>query len=82
MTPALVLIAGLAAAAVPPGTGYEVARATAAPAALLAADEPAWAGARAIEWGPAAYATRFRAAWSDEGSSCASTRPTPRPGTR
>jgi len=67
MTPALVLLVGLAAAAVPPGTGYEVARATAAPAALLAADEPAWAGARAIEWGPATYATRFRAAWSDEG---------------
>jgi len=67
MTPALVLLAGLLAAAVPPGTGYEVARATAAPAALLAAEEAAWAGTRAIEWGPPTYVTRFRAAWNDEG---------------
>jgi hypothetical protein len=67
MTPALVLLAGLLAATVPPGTGYEVARATAGPAALLAADEAAWAGTRAIEWGPPTYVTRFRAAWSDEG---------------
>lgn len=67
MTPALVLFAALAAGAAPPAVGYEVARGTAAAAALLAADETAWASARSIEWGPAAYATRFRAVWSDEG---------------
>jgi hypothetical protein len=44
MTPALVLLGGLAAAAVPPATGYAVARATAAPAALLAANDAAWSG--------------------------------------
>jgi hypothetical protein len=46
---------------------YEVARARAPAESLLAADEPAWAGALAVEWGPAAYPTRFRALWSDEG---------------
>jgi hypothetical protein len=65
MTPALVLVAVLAAA--PPATGYEVARATAATAALLAADEAAWSGTAPLVWGPAAYTTRFRAVWSDEG---------------
>jgi hypothetical protein len=53
--------------AAPAGPGYEVARATAAPAALLAGDEAAWKGASKIEWGKAAYTTRFRALWSDEG---------------
>lgn len=65
MTAALALLAGLTASA--PATGYEVARTAAAPAALLAADDAAWTGFPAIEWGPARYATRFRAAWSDEG---------------
>ena len=46
---------------------YRVAATSAAPAALLAADEAAWSGASSVEWGPAAYATRFRALWSDEG---------------
>ena len=67
MTPAFTLLAGLAAAAVPAGTGYEVARATASPAVLMAADEAAWAGAASLEWGPSATTTRFRAIWSDEG---------------
>ena len=47
--------------------GYTVVATTVERAALLAADEAAWAGASPIEWGPATYATRFRAAWSDEG---------------
>jgi Carbohydrate family 9 binding domain-like len=64
MTPAIVLLAGLAAA-IP--TGYEVARTAASPAALLDADEAAWAAASPVDWGPAPYATRFRAAWNDEG---------------
>jgi hypothetical protein len=61
MTAALVLLAGLAAG------GYEAARTGSPAEALLAADEPAWAAAAAVEWGPAPYATRFRALWSDEG---------------
>jgi hypothetical protein len=67
MTPVLALLAGMAAATASAGPGYEVLRAALAPAALLAADDAAWAGARAVEWGPATYATRFRAVWSDEG---------------
>jgi hypothetical protein len=66
MTTALALLVALAAAT-PATPRYEVARTTAAPAALLAAEESAWAGASAVEWGPTAYTTRFRAAWSDEG---------------
>jgi hypothetical protein len=42
-------------------------RAGAAAATLLAAEDAAWAGAASVEWGPAAHATRFRAAWNDEG---------------
>ena len=49
--------------------GYAVARASEPQAALLSADETAWASAAAVEWGPAKYATRFRALWSDEGLS-------------
>lgn len=64
MTPTFALLAGLLAAA---PAGYDVARAPAPLAGLLAADETAWAGASSIEWGPAPYATRFRALWSDEG---------------
>jgi len=47
--------------------GYTVARTAAAPAALLSAQDAAWSEAAAIEWGPARYATRFRALWTDEG---------------
>jgi Carbohydrate family 9 binding domain-like len=61
VTTALVLLAGLAAA------GYTVAQTSSPAEALLAADEPAWAAASAVEWGPAPYATRFRALWNDEG---------------
>jgi hypothetical protein len=46
---------------------YTVVATTATTATLLAADDAAWAGTLAIEWGPATYATRFRAAWSDQG---------------
>jgi len=46
---------------------YTVARAAAPRAALLAADDAAWAGAAAVEWGPAKYETRFRAQWDDAG---------------
>jgi hypothetical protein len=45
--------------------GYEVARTTAAPAALLDAEAKAWSTAPTIEWGPARYSTRFRALWAD-----------------
>jgi hypothetical protein len=66
VTAALVLLAGFLAVT-PPLAGYEVARSTALPAALLAAEEAGWKGASSIEWGPAAYPTRFRALWSAEG---------------
>lgn len=66
MTPALVVLAGLAVVT-PPGAGYEVARTAASNPALLAAEEAAWAAAASVEWGPAAYPTRFRALWSGEG---------------
>jgi hypothetical protein len=46
---------------------YTVAVTGAERGALLDADEAAWAAVAPITWGPAAYATRFRAAWSDEG---------------
>jgi hypothetical protein len=45
--------------------GYEVARTSATPAALLDAEAKAWSTAPAIEWGPARYSTRFRALWAD-----------------
>ena len=67
MTLALVLLLGGLGALTPPVAGYEVARTTAAPAALLAAEETAWTAASSVEWGPATYPTRFRALWSDEG---------------
>ena len=62
----LALVSGgaLAADAAP---GYTVVATTAECAALLVADEAAWAGASPVEWGPATYTTRFRAVWSDEG---------------
>jgi Carbohydrate family 9 binding domain-like len=46
--------------------GYVAARATVGAEPLLEADEGAWAGATAVEWGPAKYSTRFRAMWGDE----------------
>jgi hypothetical protein len=67
VTPALALLAALAAVAAPAAPRYEIARAAATPAALLAADETAWHAAATAEWGPTAFATRFRALWSDEG---------------
>ena len=62
----LFLVAPLAASAAPAG-GYRVTRAAAPQAALLAADEKAWAHAQTIAWGPAPYETRFLAQWSDAG---------------
>jgi len=59
------LLAGLGSAAL--ASEYRVARAKAARPALLAADEPAWAPAVAVSWGPSAYETRFRAMWSEAG---------------
>ncbi len=56
---------GAPAADAPPA--YTVAATTADLAALLAADDMAWAGASAVAWGPAPYETRFRAAWSPAG---------------
>jgi hypothetical protein len=46
---------------------YAVTTTTADTAALLAAEEKAWASASGIAWGPVAYETRFRAVWSGEG---------------
>jgi hypothetical protein len=46
---------------------YTVAATRADLAALLAADDIAWAGASAVAWGPAPYKTRFRALWSPAG---------------
>lgn len=61
---AISLLTAVVAAASP---SYEVARTAAHSASILAADERAWSPARAIEWGPAPYSTRFRALWSDAG---------------
>jgi hypothetical protein len=66
MTAAL-LFTLLAAAAVGPARGYEVARTTAPAPSLLGAEEAAWLGAHAVTWGPAPYETRFRALWSNAG---------------
>jgi Carbohydrate-binding family 9 len=46
---------------------YAVAVTKADRAALLAADEAVWSTVATIVWGPAAYSTRFRAAWSGDG---------------
>ena len=62
---ALLLAALLAAPA--PLPSYHVARAKASPQVLLAADEAGWSSAPSVSWGPAAYETRFRAAWDDTG---------------
>ena len=60
----LVAAAGALEAETP---SYTVATTRAGRAVLMAADEAAWATVTPIVWGPAAYTTRFRAAWSDEG---------------
>ncbi len=60
----LVAAAGAVAAETP---SYTVAPTKADRAALLAADEAAWATVATVGWGPAEHHTRFRAAWSDEG---------------
>jgi hypothetical protein len=57
----------LAAVVVASSPSYEVARAASPAEGLLAADETAWARASAVDWGPGAYRTRFRAVWNDEG---------------
>ncbi len=62
-----ILLAVPLATSAAPGAGYRVSRAAADRAALLGADEKAWAKAQAIAWGPAPYETRFRALWSDAG---------------
>jgi hypothetical protein len=64
---ALALVALLGAAPAL-SSGYEARRsASSSRDALLAADDAVWSAAAAVTWGPAAYATRFRAAWTDEG---------------
>jgi hypothetical protein len=63
----LALAAFPAAAFAADQPSYTVAVTGAERGALLDADEAAWAAVAPITWGPAAYATRFRAAWSDEG---------------
>ncbi len=60
-----VLLAAAALAADKPA--YTVAVTKADRAALMTADEAAWAAVAPVEWGPAQYRTRFRAAWDDEG---------------
>ncbi len=46
-------------------SGYDVPAAAADHARLLGANDAAWAAAPAIAWGPAPFATRFRAQWTD-----------------
>jgi hypothetical protein len=53
-------------APIPPRSGYVVERARGDRAALLAADDDAWAAAPMLSWGEAPFATRFRALWSAE----------------
>jgi hypothetical protein len=65
VTAALALVLALASAE--PGAACEVPRTSAAPGALLAADEVAWTGVTPIEWGKAPYPTRFRVLWTGEG---------------
>jgi hypothetical protein len=67
---AMALLAGLIAAprgAADEEQAYTVRRTEASRSALLAAGRDAWSGASAIEWGPAEYATTFRALWDDDG---------------
>lgn len=51
----------------PAGVGYRVSRTSASPRLLLPGHHAAWQAAAAITWGPAPYATTFRAVWNDEG---------------
>jgi hypothetical protein len=46
---------------------YRVVRSAAPAESLLAADEGAWSTSKRIEWGPDAYATVFRGAWTSAG---------------
>jgi Carbohydrate family 9 binding domain-like len=48
----------------PAPSGYIVERALVDHARLLGADDTVWAAARAIAWGQAPFATRFRAQWT------------------
>ena len=69
---ALVALLAAPAAAQPPAppaadAGYSVARVSAAPEALLAADAAPWSQAVEVAWGPEPYVTRFRALWSEAG---------------
>lgn len=50
----------------PAHSGYVVERARADRAALLGADEAAWAAAPILSWGDAPFATRFRALWTPD----------------
>jgi hypothetical protein len=69
---ALILAAGAVTSSQTPAPAggaapaYQVARTSAASERLLDADEP-WSKSMSIEWGPAAYLTRFSALWSDDG---------------
>src|SRR5262249_24857433 len=51
----------------PERTDYRVVRAAGPAASLLAADEGAWRTSKRIEWGPDAYTTVFRGAWTSAG---------------
>jgi hypothetical protein len=66
---ALVVTFAIAPAGADPADtpSYSVVPTKAERAALLAADDAAWAGATPVAWGPAPYETRFRALWSTEG---------------
>jgi hypothetical protein len=55
------------AAPLPPDAAYRVARTSARPVTLLPGHDRAWRAAQRIQWGPAVYATTFRALWNDEG---------------
>jgi hypothetical protein len=62
----LLLVSGCRRAAPSPDE-YRVSRATADAASLFAAEPGAWQRSQRISWGPAPYATVFRAVWNDIG---------------
>jgi len=64
---ALLVVPPVLAAPPAPAPSYEVTHTLTPAKALLAADDKAWAAAATIAWGPAPYATRFRALWSPDG---------------
>ena len=51
----------------PAPAAYRVARTAARPVTLLPGHDRAWDTAEAIEWGPPAYRTHFRALWNEAG---------------